>query len=171
MHSWYQIRKGIADFSSNWHTCWSHGRPTVLSNHRCTVHQIRQSRSWTIRSCHVTTLEKMKSNRKKRLMILLLKSQVLGNSFIFIVLGLLANLLSVAVLWKQRKMFIYKLFLAMSFADLVVSFLARTVQGVGIHTVAPVCWVPITSIWSFHVCVCHERKISQWPTRPTELVL
>ena len=72
-------------------------------------------------------------------MILLLKSQVLGNSFIFIVLGLLANLLSVAVLWKQRKMFIYKLFLAMSFADLVVSFLARTVQGVGIHTVAPVC--------------------------------
>ena len=85
---------------------------------------IRQSRSWTIRSCHVTTLEKMKSNRKKRLMILLLKSQVLGNSFIFIVLGLLANLLSVAVLWKQRKMFIYKLFLVISFADLVVSFLA-----------------------------------------------
>ena len=38
--------------------------------------------------------------------------------------GLLANLLNIATLWRQRKLVTYKIFLAMAVADLAVSLLS-----------------------------------------------
>ena len=78
-------------------------------------------------SCHNTRKDEIQ--QKEELDDSPFKKLSFRKFFIFIDLGLLANLLSVAVLWKQRKMFIYKLFLAMSFADLVVSFFSLYSAG------------------------------------------
>ena len=67
------LKKGQQrSFCFNCHTCWSHG--TVLPNH-IYVHQILYQ-SWTFKSCHVTTREKINPNRIRGLIILLLKNEI-----------------------------------------------------------------------------------------------
>ena len=82
-YSWCQVRKGIAEEKflfelPHMSITWS----SVVQYHRYTKYNYQ---SWSFRSCHLTTMEKINPKRIRRLIILLIINEIYGNIlFLFV---------------------------------------------------------------------------------------